>query len=158
MARSSYPPIDRLRKRGLQPGPLRQADERPRPTRPRASTSTSKRPQFLGFAASPSQIQSAIVTLPEGLTINPDAADGQSACTDAQANFGTEAPADCPDNAKIGTFAIGTAGPRRTRSRARSTSANRSRATSTALFLVADGFGIHAKLVGSVQPDPGPGR
>ena len=53
-------------------------------------------PQFLGFAASPSQIRSAIVTLPDGLTINPDAADGQSACTDAQANFGTEGPGELP--------------------------------------------------------------
>ena len=47
------------------------------------------------------------MTLPAGFTINPDAADGQSACTDAEANFGSEGPAECPDNAKIGTFAIG---------------------------------------------------
>ncbi len=63
--------------------------------------------QFEGFAASPSEIKSATVTLPPGLTINPDAADGQSDCTDAQANFGSEGPAECPDNAKIGTFRIG---------------------------------------------------
>ena len=67
-----------------------------------------KAPQFLGFANSPSTIRSAIVILPEGFTINPDAADGQQACTDAQANFDTEGPADCPDNAKIGTFEIDT--------------------------------------------------
>ena len=35
-------------------------------------------PQFLGSRNSPSQIRSAIVTLPPGLTVNPDAADGQS--------------------------------------------------------------------------------
>ena len=52
------------------------------------------------------QIHEAVVTLPEGLTINPDAADGQSACTDAQANFGSEGPAACPDTAKIGTIGV----------------------------------------------------
>ena len=64
-------------------------------------------PQFEGFSASPSELRSAIVTMPPGFTINPDAADGQSACTDAQANFGSEGPANCPDNSKIGTFSIG---------------------------------------------------
>jgi hypothetical protein len=63
--------------------------------------------QFEGFAASPSEIKSAIVTLPEGLTINPDAADGQSSCTDAQARFNSEEPAECPDNSKIGTLSVG---------------------------------------------------
>ena len=54
--------------------------------------------QFETFAFSPSQIKEATVVLPEGLTINPDAADGQTSCSDAQANFGSEAPANCPDN------------------------------------------------------------
>ena len=72
-------------------------------------------PQFLGRAASPSEIKSSVVTLPPGFTINPDAADGQSACTDAEANFGTEAPADCPDNSKIGTFCDRHPGPARAR-------------------------------------------
>src|SRR5262249_47703068 len=48
--------------------------------------------QFLGFAAAPSQLRTAVVTLPEGLTVNPDAADGQIACTDAEANFDSEEP------------------------------------------------------------------
>ena len=66
-------------------------------------------PQYEGFTASPSELKSAIVTLPPGLTINPDAADGQSECTEAEANFKSDGPAECPDNAKIGT-------PDRTRS------------------------------------------
>src|SRR5262249_57921360 len=65
-----------------------------------------KTPQFLGFADSPSPIHSAVVTLAQGLTINPDAADGQTACTDTEANFASEGPANCPDNSKIGTMAI----------------------------------------------------
>ena len=44
------------------------------------------------------------MTMPAGFTINRDAADGQSACANAQANFSSEGPAECPDQAKIGTF------------------------------------------------------
>jgi hypothetical protein len=113
--------------------------------------------QFESFAFSPSQIRSATVTLPEGLTINPDAADGQSACTDAQANFGTETPANCPDNAKIGTIELDTpalSGPLPGALYfGEPKPGNQYR-----VFLVADGFGIHAKLVGELHPDPQTGR
>ena len=86
--------------------------------------------QFESFAFSPSQIRSAIVTLPDGLTINPDAADGQTACPDALANFNSEAPANCPDNAKIGTMEMERR-PWTARFSGRSTSGNRSPGTST---------------------------
>jgi hypothetical protein len=114
-------------------------------------------PQFLGLAASPSELKSATVTLPPGFTINPDAADGQFACADAQANFGSEGPDECPDRSKIGTFQIGTQAldgpligsvyigePK---------PGNKYR-----LFLIASGFGVNAKLVGSFKPDPQTGR
>jgi len=114
-------------------------------------------PQFLGRAASPSEIKSATVTLPEGLTINPDAADGQSACTDAQANFGSEAAAQCPDQSKIGTFQIATKaldGPL-----VGSVYIGEPKpGNQYRLFLVANGFGIHAKLIGSFRPNPATGR
>ena len=46
--------------------------------------------QFLeGEAPTPSTLRSATLTLPPGLTVNPDAADGQTSCSDAQAGFGT---------------------------------------------------------------------
>jgi hypothetical protein len=113
--------------------------------------------QFETFALSPSQIRSATVTLPEGLTINPDAADGQTACSDAQAHFGTEAPASCPDNAKIGTLELDTpalSGPLHgSLYFGEPKPGNQYR-----IFLVADGFGIHAKLVGSLHPDPQTGQ
>jgi hypothetical protein len=114
-------------------------------------------PQFLSHANAPSEIRSAIVTLPEGFTINPDAADGQSACTDSEANLASEAPTACPDSAKIGTFAlhtialegalagsvyIGTPKP----------------GEQYRLIMAADGFGIHAKILGKVIPDPATGR
>ncbi|MGA8744560.1 MAG: hypothetical protein WB507_01695 [Solirubrobacterales bacterium] len=114
-------------------------------------------PQFLGRAASPSELRKAIVTLPEGFTINPDAADGQTMCTEEQANFGSEGPAHCPDNAKIGTFSIGTqALPGRLEGSVyigEPQPGNQYR-----LFEIASGFGINAKFVGTVRPDPVTGR
>ncbi len=114
-------------------------------------------PQFLGLANSPSELKSATVTFPPEFTINPDAADGQTACPDADANFDSEGPAECADSSKIGTFAIGTQalpepltgsvyiGEPRPNDQYR-------------LFLVASGFGINAKLVGTFRPDPTTGQ
>ena len=109
-------------------------------------------PQFLGLAASPSELKSASVTLPPGLTINPDAADGQTECREAQANFDSEDPAECPDQSKIGTFSIGTqalSGPLTGSIYiGEPKPENQYR-----LFLIASGFGINAKFVGSLRPN-----
>ena len=97
----------RLPARGIQTGPARQSHHHRHRfgLRPRRRSQLS---QFLTFAAEPSEIKAATVTLPEGFTINPDAADGQTACSDVQAKFNSEGPAECPDQSKIGTFSIGT--------------------------------------------------
>ncbi|MGA8744431.1 MAG: hypothetical protein WB507_01025 [Solirubrobacterales bacterium] len=113
--------------------------------------------QFLGFAVSPSEIRESTVVLPAGLTINPDAADGQTACTDAEANFESEAAASCPDSSKIGTVALHTpalAGPLEGSVYMGEPKPN----DQYRLFMVVDGFGLHAKLVGSVRPDPVTGQ
>jgi hypothetical protein len=113
--------------------------------------------QFESDALSPSQIKEATVTLPPGLTINPDAADGQQACPDALANFDSEGPAECPDHAKIGTMELETPaldGPLRGSIYfGEPKPGNQYR-----VFLIADGFGIHAKLVGDIHPDPRTGQ
>jgi len=62
--------------------------------------------QFESDALSPSQIKEATVTLPPGLTINPDAADGQQACPDALANFDSEGPAECQDAKSGATYSM----------------------------------------------------
>lgn len=116
-----------------------------------------KAPQPQGKAVSPSQVRTVFVNLPEGLTINPDAADGQSACSDAEAGFGDEAPVQCKDNAKIGTIVI--------------TSANLPGPLTGSIYfgepkpgnqyrllIAADGFGIHTKFLGDLVPDPKTGR
>jgi hypothetical protein len=113
--------------------------------------------QFLGLSNSPSQLRSATVTLPEGLTINPDAADGQSACLDSQANFGSEAPSACPDNSKIGTFDIRT--PALTAPLTGSLYFGEPRpGNQYRVFMISSGFGIYSKLVAEAHPDPQTGR
>jgi hypothetical protein len=113
--------------------------------------------QFEGFAASPSEIKSATIAFPPGFTINPDAADGQSACSDVQANFSSEGPAKCPDNAKIGTFAIDT--PTLNGPLTGSIYIGEPRpGEQYRLFLIASGFGMNVKLVGTVAPNEANGR
>jgi hypothetical protein len=116
-----------------------------------------KASQFLGTANAPSSLRSATVTMPEGISINPDAADGQSACPDALANFGAEGPASCPDSSKIGKFEIETPaldGPLTGSIYiGEPKPGNQYRA-----FLVASGFGINAKIVASFIPDPQTGQ
>jgi hypothetical protein len=116
-----------------------------------------KAPLFESRAASPSNIRAATLVLPEGLSINPDAADGQTACTDEQANFGSEAPAQCPDNAKIGNFNIES--PALTGPLTGSLFFGEPKpGNQYRVFMIADGFGIHAKLFASVHPDPETGQ
>jgi hypothetical protein len=114
-------------------------------------------PIFLGLSNSPTELRSVTVTLPEGLSVNPDAADGQRACTDAEANFTNEAPAACPDNSKIGTFELHT--PSLPGSLPGSLYIGEPKpGDQYRVIMVADGFGLHAKLVASVLPDPQTGQ
>ena len=114
-------------------------------------------PQFEGHAASPSELKSSIVTFPPGFTINPDAADGQSDCTDAEANFGSEGPAECPDQSKIGTFAIGS--PTLNGPLTGSVYIGQPEPDNQyRLFMIASGFGMNVKLMGSFKPNPETGQ
>ncbi|MBA3865547.1 MAG: hypothetical protein H0X42_04245 [Solirubrobacterales bacterium] len=155
-AQSTYPPIEGCEKEVFKP--VLQASPTTSQTDSASGLNVELRaPQFLTKAASPSEIKAATVTLPPGLTINPDAADGQSACTDAQANFNSESPAQCPDSSKIGTFSIGTpALPERLEGAVYI--GQPKPGDQYRLFEFASGFGINAKLVGSVRPDPQTGQ
>jgi len=116
-----------------------------------------KVPQALGKTPAPSQLRSVSVALPPGLTINPDAADGQSACTDQQAAFDSEGPATCPDNAKIGTVAIST--PALEGDLVGSLYIGEPKpGDQYRIFMITAGFGINAKLVGSFKPNPTTGQ
>ena len=53
-----------------------------------------------------SQLKTASVTLPEGMTLNPSAAHGLEACTRTQIGIGTRNPVACPAGSKIGTVTL----------------------------------------------------
>lgn len=55
-----------------------------------------------------SNVKDAHVTLPAGMGLNPSAANGLEACTDAQLGKGTRDPVACPAASKIGTVSIQT--------------------------------------------------
>jgi hypothetical protein len=59
-------------------------------------------------AQAQSQVRTARVTLAQGLGLNPSAAKGLVACSDAQLGKGTTTPVACPPGSKIGTVAIDT--------------------------------------------------
>ena len=95
--------------------------------------------------------------MPEGLTLNANAADGKTTCSDADARFGSEDAAQCPEFSKVGTVVIDSSalpgpingfvylGDPLPGDRYR-------------LILVADGYATHIKIAGSVFPDPVSGR
>jgi hypothetical protein len=70
----------------------------------RVSLPQNSNPEGLAEA----DLKKAVVTLPEGMAINPSAADGLQACTDAQLHLGEETPAQCPEASKVGTVLLHT--------------------------------------------------
>ncbi len=154
-AQTIYPePIDGCEKQVFKP--VLQA----RPTTTETDSATGldlilKSPQFLTFAAAPSEIKAVTVTFPPGFTVNPDSADGQTACADAQVNFDSEGPAECPDGSKIGTFSIEPALPSVSRL---AYIGEPMPGQQYRLILTSSGFGINSKLVGSIKPDSQTGQ
>jgi uncharacterized repeat protein (TIGR01451 family) len=55
---------------------------------------------------SEADLKKVVVRLPEGVTVNPAAANGQGACSPAQVGLGSEAAPECPDDSKIGTVQL----------------------------------------------------
>jgi hypothetical protein len=82
------------------------------PTNPEAAAPTGldatltipqdETPQGLATPA----LKAAVVTLPEGMSINPAAGDGLAACSDEQVGYGVNTPSACPAAAKIGSVEI----------------------------------------------------
>jgi Tol biopolymer transport system component len=104
-----------------------------------------------------SALRDAVVTLPEGMTINPAAADGLAACSAAQVGFGKEVADGCPEAAKIGTATIGSpALPQPIQGTIYQRSPEPGQLFG--LWLVSDDYGIHLKLPGKIQADPATGQ
>jgi hypothetical protein len=117
-----------------------------------------KAEQFLaGEAPSQSTLRTASLLLPQGLSVNPDAADGQTDCSAAEARFGQNLPGACPDNSKIGIVEVHTPaleGPLLgSLYIGEPLPGNQYR-----VFMIFDGFGIHAKLIADVHANPQTGQ
>lgn len=112
-----------------------------------------------------STLKTAKVSLPRGLGLNPAAADGLQACTDAQFGKGTKNPVSCPAGSQIGTASIQTPvlpanslpgkvflGQQLSRD---PTSGNEYR-----IFVDAESprYGLSVRLVGNVSADPASGQ
>ena len=106
---------------------------------------------------SPSEIRSAVMTLPDGFSLAPNAANGKVACADDELSFTTESAAHCPEFAKIGTSTIDSSalpGPIHG-----SIYIGQPLPDQTyRVFVTADGFATHAKLKGTVDLDPDTGQ
>lgn len=110
-------------------------------------------PEELGTAT----MREARVTLPEGMTVSPGAADGLAACSDEQVHFHEELDAECPDGSKLGTAAITSpalAEPLDGAIYQRSPEPGHL----FRLWLVTDQLGLHVKLPGEIHPDPKTGQ
>jgi hypothetical protein len=109
-------------------------------------------------------LKKVVETLPEGMALNPSAADGLEACTDAEFDVESNAPAQCPNASKVGIILLHTpllSEP--VEGNAFVLSQNSSDPMSGEMFrlgleLVNTARGIDIKLVGHVQADPKTGR
>jgi len=115
-------------------------------------------PQHLGAEErATATMREARVTLPEGMQIAAGAANWIGTCSDRQVGFHEEVDAACPDSSKLGTVTI--------KSPALSAPLDGNvyqRAPSPGhqfgLWLVSDALGMHVKIPGELQLDPGSGR
>ncbi|MHB1538974.1 MAG: hypothetical protein ACYCUM_11750 [Solirubrobacteraceae bacterium] len=73
---------------------------------PDGTTVTLRVPQGTTSPSTPNSptVKQAVVTLPEGMTLNPSAANGLQACPSI--GIGTNAPIDCPAGSVIGTVNV----------------------------------------------------
>jgi hypothetical protein len=133
------------------------------PTNPEAAAPTgidatleipqNETPQGLGT----SNLKTASVTLPPGLTINPAAGDGLAACSPTEVRFETPEESHCPAAAKIGTAEIDV--PALERVLQGSVYQRTPEPGNLFRFwLVTDELGVHLKLPAEIIADPVSGR
>ncbi len=113
----------------------------------------SRSPGTLGTA----HVARTSIQLPEGMTLNPSAANGLQACTDAQAGIGAAAAVACPAASKVGTASITT--PVLPAALTGSVFLGEPKTGDPyRIFLIADGYGVSVRLLGSVKADASSGR
>ena len=112
-----------------------------------------------------SNVRTARTALPLGMGLNPSAAEGLAACTDAQFGKGTRNPVACPAASKIGTVAVETP-PLPPGSLTgdvflgKQLSRDPASGEEYRIFVDAESarYGVSARLIGNVAADPKTGR
>jgi uncharacterized repeat protein (TIGR01451 family) len=66
----------------------------------------AKNGSVLGISTPP--VKKVVVTMPEGMTLSPSAAQGLGSCSLAQIGLGTNDPVTCPDSSQYGTLTLHT--------------------------------------------------
>jgi hypothetical protein len=103
----------------------------------------------------PSHLRRAVVTMPEGVSLSPGAADGLRACSDAQLRLRSDGPDECPDASKIGTAElIVPTLEERLRGSIVVRSSTPDQLFRIAVTLAVPERGVFIRLPGSVQADP----
>jgi hypothetical protein len=105
-------------------------------------------------------LKKAVVTLPEGMTVNPSSADGLQACSSEQIGLDNDRRPTCPEASKIGTVEVDTPlldDPLTGHVFVAKQTDNPFRSL-LAIYIVAEGPGVVVKLPGHVDPDPVTGR
>lgn len=109
-AAAKFPPAGEVKATGCDQVPFKPAiavHGNTQPDLPVGATISVTMPPGTETIAS-STLRESKITLPEGMTFNPSAANGLEACTDAQFGKGTTNKVKCPAGSKIGTVTIQT--------------------------------------------------
>lgn len=104
-----------------------------------------------------SHMRNANVALPEGMTLNPGAADGLGSCDAAQVAYLAPGPAHCPDAAKLGSAELDVVGlehPLQGSVYQRTPEPG----NLFRIWIVADELGVHVALPGGIQLDSKTGQ
>jgi hypothetical protein len=101
-----------------------------------------------------SALKGAVVTLPDGLTINPSAGDGLTGCSPEQVAFGTTAPPNCPGAAKIGSVEMDVPALERTLHGSVYQRTPEGPGKQFRFWLVTDEQGVRLKLPAEIQANP----
>ena len=105
-------------------------------------------------------LEKAVVTLPEGMTVNPSSADGLKACSPAEIGLDNRDDPTCPEESKIGSVEVDTPlldDPLKGSVFVAKQNDNPFNSL-LAIYIVAKGPGFIVKLPGHVDPDPVTGR
>lgn len=113
-------------------------------------------------------LKDTTVTLPAGMALNPSAADGLAACSEAQIGLHDAGPAQCPNASKVGTVEITTpllahpfsGGVYLAQQGNLSGNGSNPFGSLLAIYIAAEDpiSGVIVKLAGEVRPDPATGQ